>query len=146
MAARHFSMRGEVIDMNRLRSINGTAPALGNARVNARGDILGQGGIIIKTQEQIEAEWAASKQAREASVRPADIKSENMIRPEQVNKAPMPSATDYVPQTKSTARATPAQPTPEATLPDQAVFEDTIVEQTDQQKEKPRRKISESDV
>lgn len=76
MAPRHISMRGEAIDMNRLRSVNANTPALGNANLNARGDILGQGGIVIKTQEQIEQEWAANKAAREASVRPVDIKSE----------------------------------------------------------------------
>lgn len=76
---RHITMRGELIDMNRLRSINADTPALGNASLNARGDILGNGGIVLKTQEQIEAEWEANRLAREASVRPADIKSDNLV-------------------------------------------------------------------
>lgn len=81
MVTRHISMRGEVIDMNRLRAVNADTPALGNASLNARGDIIGKGGVVLKTQEQIEAEWEANRRAREESVRVADIKSEAMIQP-----------------------------------------------------------------
>lgn len=83
MVTRHISMRGEVIDMNRLRDVNADIPALGNASLNARGDLIGKGGIVLKTQEQIEAEWEANRRAREESVRPTDIKSENMVAPVQ---------------------------------------------------------------
>lgn len=57
MTERHLSMRGEVVDFNRLRLRNEKKPALGNANMNARGDLIGENGIVIKTQEQIEAEW-----------------------------------------------------------------------------------------
>lgn len=80
MVQRHISMRGEVIDMNRLRAVNAETPALGNASLNARGDIIGKNGIILKTQEQIEGEWAANKKAREDSVKAADIKSEPAVQ------------------------------------------------------------------
>ena len=79
MVTRHISMRGEVIDMNRLRAVNAATPALGNAGLNARGDMIGKGGIVLKTQEQIEAEWEANRRAREESIKVADIKSEAMI-------------------------------------------------------------------
>lgn len=81
MVTKHISMRGEVIDMNRLRAVNAGTPALGNASLNARGDIIGRGGIVLKTQEQIEAEWEANRKARAESVKTADIKSEAMIAP-----------------------------------------------------------------
>ena len=76
---RHITMRGEVIDMNRLRSINSDTLAIGNANLNARGDIIGKRGVVLKTQEQIEAEWENSRLAREASVRAADLKSEDIV-------------------------------------------------------------------
>jgi hypothetical protein len=79
MATRHISMRGEVIDMNRLRTVNAETVALGNANLNARGDIIGKGGIVLKTQEQIEAEWEANRVAREESVKKADIKADALI-------------------------------------------------------------------
>ena len=41
-------MRGKSVDMDLLRKRNELTPAVGNARVNARGDELGPGGQIIK--------------------------------------------------------------------------------------------------
>lgn len=79
MVARHTSMRGEVIDMNRMRDINATKPALGNANRNARGDIIGPGGAVLKTQEQIVAEWAAAKTRQENRTKPVDIKNSALI-------------------------------------------------------------------
>lgn len=77
MAARHLTMRGEPIDMASLAANNSATRALGNANMNARGDIIGQGGTVLKTQEQIEAEWAAekAKKALIASNKKANIKS-----------------------------------------------------------------------
>lgn len=76
---RHITMRGEAIDMNRLRSINSDTPAIGNANLNARGDVIGKHGVILKTQEQIEAEWETSRLYRENSIRAADIKADNVV-------------------------------------------------------------------
>lgn len=47
------SMRGKAVDMDLLRKRNELTPAIGNARVNARGDELGPGGKIIRKREQI---------------------------------------------------------------------------------------------
>jgi hypothetical protein len=66
--ARHFTALGEQIDMAALAAKNAKTPALGNAKMNARGDILGNNGVVLKTQEQIEAEWKRNREAREASV------------------------------------------------------------------------------
>ena len=49
----YTSVRGKEIDMERLSLKHETAPAVGNARMNARGDELGAGGKIVKTREQI---------------------------------------------------------------------------------------------
>ena len=49
MAAQHKSARGVAVDMDRLRLANETAIAVGNMKVNARGDQLGPGGKIVKT-------------------------------------------------------------------------------------------------
>jgi hypothetical protein len=46
------SMRGKVVDMDLLRKRNELTPAVGNAKVNARGDELGPGGKIIKKREE----------------------------------------------------------------------------------------------
>lgn len=52
----HRSMRGKLVDMDLLRKRNELTPAVGNAKVNARGDELGPGGQIIKKREDIVAE------------------------------------------------------------------------------------------
>mgnify|MGYP006272378531 CR=1 FL=1 len=86
MAPKHISMRGEVLDMDRLRTLNGDQPAVGNAQVNARGDKLGPNGVVLKTQEQIEQEWAAAK-AKHAP-QPVDIKSTNRVEDALARLAP----------------------------------------------------------
>ena len=49
----HRSMRGKQVDMDLLQQRNELTPAVGNARVNARGDELGPGGKIIRKKEDI---------------------------------------------------------------------------------------------
>jgi hypothetical protein len=53
----YHSMRGLPVDMELLRKKNELTPAVGNARVNARGDELGPGGKIIKKREEIIKEF-----------------------------------------------------------------------------------------
>lgn len=45
--------QGREIDMEKIRLQNELVPAIGNMKVNARGDQLGSGGTIVKTREQI---------------------------------------------------------------------------------------------
>ena len=47
------SMQGKEVDMNKLINQNEMIVAVGNARMNARGDELGPGGKIIKKREEI---------------------------------------------------------------------------------------------
>lgn len=49
----HRSMQGKEIDMNKLINQNEMTVAIGNARVNARGDELGPGGRIIRKREEV---------------------------------------------------------------------------------------------
>jgi len=52
------TMQGKEIDMGKLVNQNETTIAVGNMRVNARGDRIGPGGKIVQTREQILAEKA----------------------------------------------------------------------------------------
>jgi predicted oxidoreductase len=113
-------MRGDVIDMDRLRNINGSAPAVGNAQVNARGDKLGPGGVILKTQEQIEHEWAVAR-AKNAP-KPMDIKTPNRIDDAMARLAPKAKPAlnvddagfDFEPSTPVPAAAAREVPAPSA--------------------------------
>ena len=51
------SMQGKQVDKDLLRQKNELTPAVGNARVNARGDELGPGGKIIKKREDVLGEY-----------------------------------------------------------------------------------------
>ena len=55
MAGRRIykTMQGKTIDMDALAARNETMPAVGNVRMNARGDQLGPGGKVIKKREDI---------------------------------------------------------------------------------------------
>jgi len=53
----HRSMQGKMVDMEKLMSQNEMMPAIGNVKVNARGDELGPGGKIIKKREDVMSEY-----------------------------------------------------------------------------------------
>jgi len=57
MGNTHRTMRGKEIDLEKLSIRHETTPAVGNVRVNARGDELGPGGKIVKTREEILEEY-----------------------------------------------------------------------------------------
>ena len=57
MANVHYSYRGQPVDMDASAKKFEKEIALGNARMNAKGDIVGKGGKIIKTREQQLAEY-----------------------------------------------------------------------------------------
>jgi hypothetical protein len=50
-------MQGKEIDLEKLARQNELMPAIGNMKVNARGDELGPGGQIIRRREDIVAEY-----------------------------------------------------------------------------------------
>lgn len=55
----YTSMRGKEIDMEKMGLRFDKTPAVGNMKVNARGDEIGNGGKIIRTREQVLADYYA---------------------------------------------------------------------------------------
>jgi hypothetical protein len=51
------SMQGKEVDLDKLRTRNETTLAVGNAKVNARGDEIGPGGKIIRKREEIVSDY-----------------------------------------------------------------------------------------
>jgi hypothetical protein len=66
-------MRGVMIDMDAMRAQNEEARAIGNAKMNARGDVLGQNGQIEVRREQIARDYYNSnpQAAKQVSLKPA---------------------------------------------------------------------------
>ena len=50
-------MQGKIVDMDMLRKRNELTPAVGNAKINARGDELGPGGKIVRKREDVVKEY-----------------------------------------------------------------------------------------
>jgi hypothetical protein len=59
------TMQGKEIDLDKLRNKNETTLAVGNARVNARGDEIGPGGKIIRKREEIMSEYYTGRKQKE---------------------------------------------------------------------------------
>lgn len=57
----HRTMQGRSIDMDKLMRQNELTPAVGNMKVNARGDELGSNGGIVKKREEVVAEYYEGK-------------------------------------------------------------------------------------
>jgi hypothetical protein len=51
------TMQGRMVDIDKLRAANETVPAIGNMNVNARGDVIGQGGRIVRTKDEVMKEY-----------------------------------------------------------------------------------------
>ena len=59
MGRSYTSMRGKEIDMEKMGLRFEKTPAVGNMKVNARGDEIGEGGKIIRTREQVLQDYYA---------------------------------------------------------------------------------------
>lgn len=62
------SANGKIVDIDLLRQRNELTPAVGNARVNARGDELGPGGKIIRKREEILKDFYAAAEKKAGKV------------------------------------------------------------------------------
>ena len=60
MGRTYRTMQGKEVDMDKLMTRHELMPAIGNAQVNARGDEIGPGGRIIRSREQVMADYYES--------------------------------------------------------------------------------------
>jgi hypothetical protein len=58
------TMQGRLIDIDKLRSSNETVRAVGNMSVNARGDVIGQGGRILKSKDDVMKDYYKAPKGR----------------------------------------------------------------------------------
>jgi hypothetical protein len=63
----HRSAQGKEVDMHKLQMQNEMTVAVGNIKVNARGDELGPGGRIIKKREEALREVSATPARKDVS-------------------------------------------------------------------------------
>lgn len=91
----HKSAQGKIIDMDMLRQRNELTPAVGNARVNARGDELGPGGKIVRKREDVLKDYydnakglADQPAVRKAKASVQETVEEDWIEDEEGNFVP----------------------------------------------------------
>lgn len=89
------SMQGKVIDLEKLHAKHELTPAIGNARVNARGDELGPGGRIIRKREDIMADYYAKN--------PNAVREES---PRKIVAAPSANTTEETAKKTNTRKPT----------------------------------------
>ena len=78
----YTSMRGKRVDLDLLRKRNELTPAVGNARVNARGDELGPGGKIIRSKENIVKDYYQSQNAVPEPIKKSKIEETPAVEEE----------------------------------------------------------------
>lgn len=102
---KYTSMRGQPLDVAKFLAKNQNEIAVGNASRNARGDLLGPGGKIIKTVEQLASEYYEKN--------PNAVRKVSLTQPlDQTGELPLSEQT-YVPPTQRPGyNAPPPGPVP----------------------------------
>ena len=107
------SMRGKEIDMEKLNLKNETLPAVGNMKVNARGDVLGANGQVVTPKSQVIKKYYEQPKGK-ASEGPSAITQKPAPQPKAVEtktvetKVATPKvATTKVATPKATVKAAP---------------------------------------
>lgn len=81
------TMQGKQIDLDLLIKRNELTPAVGNARVNARGDELGPGGRIVRKREEVVKEYynksSQPVKTEKVSAKPAPVVADNISSKEE---------------------------------------------------------------
>jgi len=108
------SMRGKSVDMDLLMKKNELTPAVGNAKVNARGDQLGPGGSIVKKREDLVREYYdVAGKVKQSSGTPQTAPVDETEQIETVDETPK----------KTTKRSTKKiEPEVELTVEEQELF------------------------
>ena len=102
----HRTANGREFNMDQFRQKNELAPAVGNLKVNARGDELGRGGKIIKKRTEILDEYYRSQTKQDET----PLRQELDDYEEPVTKSAQTAAT-------STPKPTAAPPPPKEPPP-----------------------------
>jgi hypothetical protein len=118
MTNRYRTAHGKMLDIDKLRLVNEKTIAVGNMKVNARGDQLGQGGEIIATRNQV-----MNQQYKIHGT--GTVISDNMPKPQVQNVAPDGESFDP-PDFEETVK--PVEPALRGSLAD-SIAKQAVVEQ-----------------
>lgn len=79
------TLKGKQIDIAALRERHGATVALGNAGMNARGDLVGKGGVVVKSKEELAMEYYENNPKAVTKAAPISLKDidEDVLTPAQ---------------------------------------------------------------
>ena len=97
-------MQGRMVDIEKLRASNENVKAVGNMNVNARGDVVGPGGAIIKSKEQQMKDYYNSPKGQVSDVRIKSSKQQPV--PQKTVVPQMVQAQVLTPQTAAPKQGT----------------------------------------
>ena len=117
------TLKGKTIDLELLRQKNEMTPAVGNARVNARGDELGPGGKIIRKKEDVLRDYYADN--------PATVPDESVGKIVADEPAAVEESTSKPKTTRAQKKAASKEVVNEPTEAELAEFDDDWVEDDD---------------
>ncbi len=98
------TMQGRMVDIEQLRAANESTPAVGNMNVNARGDVLGQGGKVVKPKAEVIQKYYEQPKGMAADT---VVRNDPPARPQPKAVAPKKVATPKV-TPKTTVKKTVA--------------------------------------
>jgi len=133
MSNKYRTAHGKTIDIDKLRLINEKTIAVGNMKVNARGDQLGQGGKVVATRNQVMTQQYGINQpvnAKQQAALDRQIAAgivQNQPQPIVENTAP--DGESFDPPEEPTPTVQPLEPKLRGTLAD-SIAKSATVEQT----------------
>jgi len=101
-----YSMRGKLVDVGRYLAVHEKQVAVGNGKMNARGDIVGRGGKVTTSREQVAKQYYAGNPR---AVRSVSLKD---LGPDQTTSASLLSPLEAVEQALAEQRAAPPKTPP----------------------------------
>jgi hypothetical protein len=117
MSNKYRTAHGKQLDIDKLRLVNEKTIAVGNMKVNARGDQLGQGGKVVATRNEV-----MNQQYKLHS----PMVSDNMPIPENV----APDGESFDPPEAAVPTVQPLEPKLRGTLADSIAKQATVEQKT----------------
>lgn len=79
--------RNKTVDISSILANNEDTVALGNANMNARGDIIGKGGKVIRKREDVAMDYHKNSSTQVKRISIADMDDDFFTTPNQVAKS-----------------------------------------------------------
>ena len=101
------TMQGRMVDIDQLRAANESVQAVGNMKVNARGDVLGANGQVVTPKSQVIKKCKASEGPSAIMQKPAPQPKAVETKTVETKVATPKVATTKVATPKATVKAAP---------------------------------------